>query len=70
MGFTNPDFTLHWDNCPPIPKNQPFPLLLTETLPLLIMPPTAQKYSFIAAHALHQTVLLIDAPRVGIDLAL
>ena len=36
---------------------------------LLIMPPTAQKCNFIAAYAVHQTMLLIDAPRVGVDLA-
>ena len=37
---------------------------------LLIMAPTAQKYNFIIAYAVHQTMLLIDAPRVGVDLAL
>ena len=36
----------------------------------LIMPPTTQEYNFIAAYAVHQTMLLIDAPRVGVDLAL
>ena len=37
---------------------------------LLIMPPTAQKRNFIAVHLVYQTVLLIDAPRIGIDFAL
>jgi hypothetical protein len=36
----------------------------------LIMAPTAQKCNLIAAHAIHQTVLLIDTPRTGIDFAL
>ena len=36
---------------------------------LLIVAPTTQKYNLIAAHAIHQTVLLIDTPRIGINFA-
>jgi len=44
-------------------------LVVCALFSLLIMAPTTQKYNFIAAHAIHQTVLLIDTPRIGINFA-
>ena len=43
---------------------------LAASPPLFIMPPTAQKRNLITIHLIYQTMLLIDAPRVGVDLAL
>ena len=37
---------------------------------LLIVAPTTQKCNFIAVYLIYQTVLLIDASRVGIDFTL
>ena len=39
-------------------------------LTLFIVAPTAQKYNLITVNTIYQTMLLIDTPRVGVDLAL